>query len=201
MTWLAAWVAQSALMMSPAGAVIRAIGSGIKAFFSALNWQGWLGLIASLLLAWQLIGAASDARHWHKQSDQNAKQAETYKRQLDEETARSNAAEAAGKRISEQLRKQTDEENRRIAGDAQSLRVSGPGRAVCRPAPAASGGSQAGRGNGNAAGPPLPPADSAAVPWPWLVQRAEQADLNRTEVLAWREWYRRLVESWPQTKP
>jgi hypothetical protein len=44
----------------------------------------------------------------------------------------------------------------------------------------------------------VPPDDLAAVPWPWLVQRAEQADLNRQEVLTWREWYDRMVKDWPK---
>jgi hypothetical protein len=107
-------------------------------------------------------------------------------------------AQAAGKQISKDIRGKTDEENRRIAGDADAVRVSGPGKAVCRPAPAAPGGHDKASGKPDAPGPQVPPADSAAVPWPWLVQRAEQADLNRAEVLAWREWYDKLVASWPK---
>jgi hypothetical protein len=29
------------------------------------------------------------------------------------------------------------------------------------------------------------------VPWAWLVGHAEQCDINRSEALAWREWYSR----------
>jgi hypothetical protein len=44
----------------------------------------------------------------------------------------------------------------------------------------------------------MSPDDLAAVPWQWLVQRSEQADLNRQEVLSWREWYRKLAAEWPK---
>lgn len=109
------------------------------------------------------------------------------------------AREAAknGKAISDDIRKRTDEENRRTHSDGDALRLSGPGKAVCPSAPASPGGHEPQSGKPDAAGPQVPTGDSAAVPWPWLVQRAEQADLNRSEVIAWREWYERVKAEWP----
>jgi hypothetical protein len=106
--------------------------------------------------------------------------------------------DAANRKIADEIRKRTDEENRRIAADADGLRLSGPGRArAC--APAAPGGRQPASGKPDAAGPEMPSDDSAAVPWNWLVQRAETNDLNRAEVLAWRDWYDRLLKQWPKS--
>jgi hypothetical protein len=59
---IGAYLAKSALLGS--------IGSGLKSFFSALSLQGWVGLVVSILLAWQWIHAAGEARHWKKQSGQ-----------------------------------------------------------------------------------------------------------------------------------
>jgi hypothetical protein len=53
-----------------AGNALGAVWRWIKAFFEALNWQGWIGLIAASVCALLWIVAASDARHWKKQSGQ-----------------------------------------------------------------------------------------------------------------------------------
>jgi len=103
--------------------------------------------------------------------------------------------DAANVKIAAEIRRRHDEEARRIAAGADALRVSGPGRAAACP-PATPGGHQPPGGAGNAPGPEMPPGDRAAVPWQWLVARAESADLNRSEVLAWREWHARLNAEW-----
>jgi hypothetical protein len=108
-----------------------------------------------------------------------------------------------GNRISKQLKDKNNEDNRRIAGDANSLRVSGPGAAICRPAPAAPSGHIAVTAKPDAAGPTLPPADGAdlsAVPWPWLVQRSEEHDQLLAEVQAWRTWHDEVLKVWPKSK-
>lgn len=112
--------------------------------------------------------------------------------------------EAANNRIAAELRRKHDEETRRIAAGANDLRVSGPGRAraTCPSAPAS--GHPAPGGTGNAPGPEMPSGDSATVPWQWLVSRAESADLNRSEVIAWREWHARFTaewEKWQKARP
>jgi hypothetical protein len=105
-----------------------------------------------------------------------------------------------GNRISKQLKDKNNEDNRRIAGDAESLRVRGPGAALCRPAPAAPSGRIAVTAKPDAAGPALPPADSAAVPWPWLIQRSEEHDQLLAEVEAWRTWHDEVLKVWSKSK-
>lgn len=156
-------------------------------------WQLVCMALAGLLLIQHF--QLADARH---DRDAYKAQRDYYKSAIDDADKRVRAAQKAFDKLSADFRRLNDEENRRIAGDAQSLRVSGPGKATCHAPPAAASGHEEGRGKPDAPGPQVPSADSAAVPWPWLVTRAEQADLNRAEVLAWREWYRKLVEDWPK---
>jgi len=108
--------------------------------------------------------------------------------------------ESANNRIAAELRRKHDEETRRIAGVADDLRVSGPGRARASCPPAAASGHNPSGGAGDAARPGLPPENGATVPWDWLVNRSETADLNRAEVLAWREWHARFTAEWAKWK-
>jgi hypothetical protein len=156
----------------------------------------WKWLFGGSLFLCIMLGIALKLERIH--SHKLANRVTELTAQLDKIDRDARKARSDGKQISKDIRGKTDEQNRRIAGDADAVLVSGPGKAVCRPAPAAAGGHDQAGGKPDAPGPQVPPADSAAVPWPWLVQRAEQADLNRAEVLAWREWYDRLVASWPK---
>jgi hypothetical protein len=52
---------------------LKAALSAVSSFFRALNAQGWIGLIASATLAFLLVRAESESRHWHKQSDRYEK--------------------------------------------------------------------------------------------------------------------------------
>lgn len=100
-----------------------------------------------------------------------------------------------------QLREANDEANSRIAIDAGDLRMRGPGKAVCPGRPvraAATGQPQPTSPEPDAARPALPADDLAAVPWPWLVNRAEEHDSLRAEVLAWRKLYAQIVAMWPK---
>lgn len=105
-------------------------------------------------------------------------------------------AEAKGNAISKKIRSETDANARTINSRADNERLLGPGLARCAVPPTAARRPEPASGNGDDPGSQVSEGDSAAVPWPWLVQRAEQADLNRNEVLAWREWHRRLTEEW-----
>ena len=115
---------------------------------------------------------------------------------LSDEARRANAAKDRIEResvvISKQLREQHNEADRLTRSLADALRLSGPGQArTCAPSvPARPGGPVKAGAVPDVAGPDLPPADFAAVPWSWLTNRAEQHDILRTEVLTWREWYR-----------
>jgi hypothetical protein len=151
-----------------------------------------IGLCAILVLQrFQLADARHDRDAWHRQYD-------TVHAQIDKADKAARDAQATIAKLTREIRNRTDEENRRIAGDADAVRLRGPGKAVCRAAPAAASGHEPVGGNGDASRPQVPSDDRAAVPWEWLTDRAEQSDLNRAEVLAWRDWYRRLVESWPK---
>jgi hypothetical protein len=175
-------------------ALLRLAGGGSVTWLSHRSfWQ--IVCLALACLAVVQHFTIADARH---DRDSYKAQRDYYKGEIDKADKSARDAQAVIAKLTQDIRNRTDEENRSIAGDADALRVSGPGKAACRSAPAASGEHEPASGNGNAPGPQVPPDDSAAVPWGWLVQRAEEHDLNRAEVLAWREWYRKLVESWPK---
>lgn len=104
--------------------------------------------------------------------------------------------------ITELIKDKADAEDRLNAALADSLRLRGPGRAtaLCRPRgsaglPASAGGPVAPGGPGDAPLAPVPDDEPMAVlPWRDLVARAEDADRNRTEVMAWRAWYPKQAE-------
>lgn len=145
-----------------------------------------LGLIVAVLLVgyWQHSGAVSKAY----KSGREAMAAEMDKKVR--------AIEGRAERLAAQLRKKNDETARAIAADADVIRVSGPGKARCPVVPAGPGGPGATSRPADAPGSEVPPGDRAAVPWSWLVNRAERCDLNRAEVLSWREWYEDMFETW-----
>jgi hypothetical protein len=121
--------------------------------------------------------------------------------------ARAQTAEANMSRISQESRVKNDTDNRNINAAAAVIVRSGPGAASCRrvgnPAvPASSSGHVAGNSApGPAAAPVLADNGLAAVPWDWLVNTGREADLDRAEALAWRDWYKREAAEWEKTYP
>ncbi len=179
------WLAKSALMQSPLGPILS---------------RFWKPLLIGLAILAAVL--------WHQHIAHNAiaaaekrGEARAYanvERQARELTAK---ADALNGKIAGAMREKNREENARIAADADDLRLRGPGAARCAGVtrlPAAAGGSQSAGRNGDATGPQMPPADSAAVPWGWLVDRGEEHDLNRAEVLAWRDWYATFKKRWDE---
>jgi hypothetical protein len=75
--------------------------------------------------------------------------------------------------------------------------VRGPGQARCTATvrPSASSRPDATSGTANAPSAGVSEPDRGAVPWDWLVGQAKVCDLNRSEVLSWREWHRQLTEA------
>lgn len=177
-------------------AFLKRVATSVITWLSHRSFWQIVALALSAILVLQHFALKAEQRHSAKVERQLGKATAELTR-VDREARE---AEARGKQLARQIKDRTDEENRRIAGDADAVRVRGPGKAVCRPAPAAASGHQEAGRNGDAAGPQVPSDNRAAVPWGWLTDRAEQADLNRAEVLAWREWYSRLVDSWPTTE-
>jgi hypothetical protein len=175
-------------------AFLKRVGTGVITWLSHRSFCQLVALALSAILVLQHFALKAEQRHSQKVEQQLGKATAELTR-VDREARE---AEARGKQLARQIKDRTDEENRRIAGDADAVRLRGPGKAVCRAAPAAASGHEPVGGNGDASRPQVPSDDRAAVPWGWLTDRAEQSDLNRAEVLAWRDWYRRLVENWPK---
>lgn len=192
---LAGFAARSVLMQSPVGAIVRAVPRKL-----------WIALaIAAVLLAaflWHQHRAHAAIAAAEMRGEQRA-----YARIETEARALERKANDLGRKISNRIRSKTDEDNRRIAGTADTLRVRGPGQATCpggARVPAGAGRPQSPGGQPDAAGPQMPAdelaAVQAAVPWPWLVDRAEQCDLNLTEVTAWRSWYVQQSAAWDKLR-
>lgn len=96
------------------------------------------------------------------------------------------------------------QELRANAARADALRLRGPGRAAAcinsggaASLLPASGGHDAPAGSDDAGVAGLPhEVPMAILPWPDLIQRSEDADADRAEVKAWREWYARTAAEW-----
>lgn len=169
-----------ALKLSPVGRILKSIPR-----------QVWIALAVVAILA---LGTCAHKRSVKKFGEEQY--AAGVKAERDRAAKAVKKAETAGNAISKEIRSKSDEEARRINTSADARRVRGPGLARCAVPSAAASESKPASGNGDASRLEVPARDSAAVPWPWLVDRAEQADLNRAEVLAWREWHQRLSEEW-----
>lgn len=158
---------------------------------------------------WYALGAAliyAFAAHWYNGKIEAAEKrgaerayanVERQARELERKANELNA------KIADAFRRKNDAENRAITARADDHRLRGPGAARCPGAsvvPAGAGGHNAPGGRPDAAGPAMPADDRAAVPWSWLVDRAEQHDLNRAEVIAWREWHARFSAEWAKWK-
>lgn len=179
------FLAPLALKLSPVGKIIKRI-----------PWQIW-AIIGAFLLIVGLVW-------WHLDKVSDAREAGYTQGKADTETHFAAKAAEWVERLSDisaKARSLNDATNRRIAAGADALRVRGPGKAACLN-PATPGASRyvAPAGKPDAAGPDVPAGDGeallAAVPWPWLVDRAEQCDLNRAEAETWRAWHRQLEEAW-----
>jgi hypothetical protein len=155
-----------------------------RAFLGRIPRVAWIALAAALLL---FLGV-----RWYNGQIKDAEKRGA-DRAYAEVEKKARALEAKANATADKIRSKSDETARAIAADADVIRVSGPGKARCIPVPAPSGRREAPSGQADASRPEVPSDDRAAVPWQWLVQRAEVCDLNRNEVLAWREWHEKLA--------
>lgn len=155
-------------------------------WIKGLPWQVWAAIGLALVL---FLGV-----RWHNGQIKDAE-----KRGADRAYAavekKAREIEAKANATADKIRSKSDETARAIAADADVIRMSGPGKARACPVPQGSGRREPATGEADVARPEVPTDDRAAVPWQWLVQRAEQCDLNRNEVLAWREWHQRVQEA------
>lgn len=195
---VASFVAKSALMQSPVGAFLR--------WVPAWAWKA-LAIVAVLLGFYLWHGhavtkalSAADKAGYERRAAEDAKA-------LVELLQRARTAEATAAAISADERKKNDEASRAVRSSAADLSMRGPGassadrRCESRSGLSApAGGPQPSVDAGNVAGALLSVddrlAERADVPWRWLVARAEQCDLDRAEVIAWRNNYQRQAAEW-----
>jgi hypothetical protein len=195
-------------MSGLAGLGLLAKLGGAKATLAKVPPKVWYGL--AIVAA--VVGSFFVHQHYaHKAL--KAADASGYNRARQEDAkviaqmrVRAEAAEANAKAISQDTRNRNDETNRRIASSADALLVRGPGAASCRrvsnpTVSASSSQPRASSGAGDAAASPMSSDDgTAAVPWVWLVNSSREADLNRAEVLSWRDWYQRQSAEWAKLR-
>lgn len=185
------------------GLRLLGVGRWLGAIARSLPREVWYGLALAALLGgawWWHRDAVSDAREEGRKAGIAASDAKWQgafaRMQAASDQWRANY-EGAATKLSTEIGKRHDQENRLSAALADALRLRGPGRAAapgCRSgaAPglsAATGEPGRPAAPGDAPGPGLPAEDRAIVPWPWLVSRAEEHDRLRSRVKAWEEWY------------
>lgn len=176
-------------------------------WLKGLPWPVWaaVGMAALLLLTWRWH--VGEIRHADKAGFSRGVEVTqaAFRKELERVRAEAIERRDAHDRLAAELanaRKDAhDEQARRIAADARSLLVRGPGRAaVCRPgnhpSVSAGAGQQGAPAKPDAAGPGVPSADLAAVPWSWLVGRAESHDLLLNRVNTWERWYAEQAAAW-----
>jgi hypothetical protein len=154
----------------------------------------WLTVSLCLCLAWGV-----DHIICHRHAAHVEKQLARLEAANDDARSQVTKADTQIAALTKQLKDAKDAQSRAIADDARSLRVSGPGKSRCAAVPA-SADNGASPAKPDAAGPSLPPTDSAAVPWDWLTTRAEEHDQLLNEVTAWRAWHDQVLKSWPNTE-
>lgn len=170
-----------------------------KAFLGRIPRWAWIALAAAILIGLGIrwhngqVKAADRAGYARAERDIAAK-ALALKAKIDATTAR----------ITAKLKERNDEETRRIAADADDVRLRGPGKASCPrvagiPRPA-SGHNPPARSAGTAldtlsdAGG----SDLIAMPFSGAVALAEQHDRCRADVLSYREWEKLVRDAWPK---
>lgn len=173
----------------------------VKSFIKAIPRPVWIALAvaAAVGLAWWLHrDAVSDARKEgyaagvKHEGGRIAAKAKRIKDGADRITAG----------ISQALRTKSDEKVRVIYRDADAVFVRGPGKAACGGNPSVPGGSSRPVPPGGQGGAPMAemPAgegvDLIGLPFPGTVALAQQCDLNRAEVLSWREWWKQQSAAW-----
>lgn len=172
----------------------------VKTFLGRIPRTAWIALAVIAILA---LGTCAHKRAVKKFGNERYAAGVAYEQARLEKKAKELKAKAdamTGK-ITTQLRTKHDEKVVVITRAADDLRVRGPGKASCpgNPGiPASSGRSDAASGRTDAPATGLPEQDRIALPFGYAVNQAEVCDLNRTEVLTWREWHKQQSEAWKQ---
>lgn len=183
---IATWAATAALRAS--------LGRGL----ARIPAWAWIALCVALaaFLAWRWHGGevrAADQAGYNRAMAEIRTKAERVTRLANDATKRATDLQQA---INTEERNRHEAQARHIAADAAALRRMRPSGALrCGPADPAPVPGIPGRpaAPGGRADAPL-----VAVDWKWLIDRAEQADLNRAEALTWRSWYERQRDAYEQ---
>lgn len=180
--------------------------SAVKGVAGKVPARVWLYL--ALLLA--LVGGVI----WHQHVAHKAVTT-AYQRGVNDEAAHVQAAalrikKAADKvttSISTNLRSKSDDQVRSIVSSAAALSVRGPAKALCTSGPsipAATSGHQPTSGASHDSVPAMPDYSGPpliAMPWDQATAYAQQCDLNRAEVISWREWWTQQNAAWNRLYP
>lgn len=170
----------------------------VKSFLGRIPRAAWIALAVVAIL---LLGTCVHQKKVKKFGQERYAAGVAYEQaRLAKKAAELKAkVDALTGKITTQLKAKHDEKVIVINRAADDLRVRGPGKAACpghSSVPRGSSGSVSAGGGGNPATGQVPGGDRAAVPFGWLVDSAERCDLNRQEVLTWREWYKQQSEAW-----
>jgi hypothetical protein len=185
------FLAPLALKLSPVGAMLKRIP----------RWA-WIALAAVAIL---LLGSCVHKRKVKAFGEERYAAGVAYEQARIEKKAKELKAkvDALSGKITTQLRTKHDEKVVVITRAADDLRMRGPGKASCpgySGIPSGSGRPDAAGRRPDASPSGLPEQDRIALPFAWAVDNAERCDLNRAEVLTWREWHKQQTEAWAKIK-
>lgn len=180
-----AWLGRSVLMQSPIGGYLKLIPRGV-----------WIAVAAAIVVLLVV--------RWHAAKIEDLKTTSFnagYAKAVDDGKKGVGKIEHKSTAITAEIRSKTDATIRDNARHADNLRLRGPAAAACIDPrlPARAGGhvpTSGGSGPALAGLPDKERSELLAVPFDQAVDRAEIDDANRAEVLAWRDWHKRLTDEW-----
>lgn len=206
----------SSLGLGGAALALRIFAPGVWAMLSgiaqAISPKVWLVIAALAALggAWWWHNSTVKAAYNKGYAQASVERDAAWRGAFDKMNAAAQAwrdnFEQRGAQIAAEIGARNAQELRANAARADALRVRGPGRAAACLNPggaagllSASGGHDQTAGDADAGMAGLPDETPMAIlPWPDLIQRSEDADADRAEVKAWREWYARTKDEWEE---
>lgn len=172
---------------------------GVKSVLGKLPSWVWIALAVIAALVAATIYHGHKVRQFGNERYQAGVAAEDAR-----VAAKANAIAAQAAALTAKIRSNTDETNRRIAVDANALRVRGPGKAACPyPAASGSGGHVDSAATADASVDPVPDGQRPALialPFPATIDFAEAYYRLLAEVKAWRDQHDALDKAQPQEK-
>ena len=169
--------------------------SPVSRFLKSIPPKVWIALAVVALVG---AGVWTHKRAVRKAHDAGYSEGVIHEAQRIEAKAKKLSAQATA--LAAKLKEQNNVENRRIAGDADAIRLRGPGKAACFNAtvPGADRRDPLARPADAPVGqvPDRERIELIALPFAGTIAFAERCDLNRAEALTWREDKRLQTEAW-----